>query len=67
MQVDWVVAAGRGDSGRMCCSRALLRVPARGVDFTVGLVFRGLGVGWRLFFLAGAHLDGGAIGMKREA
>ena len=50
----------------MCCSRALLRVPAHRVDFTMGVFFRGLVTGWRLFFLAGAELGRGAIGMERE-
>jgi hypothetical protein len=50
----------------MCCSRALLRVPARGVDFTIGVLCCGLVVGRRLLFLAGAELGCGAIGMERE-
>ena len=50
----------------MCRSRALLRVPARDVDFTMGVFFRGPVVGWRLLFLAGSELGRGAIGMERE-
>ena len=52
--------------GWMCCSRALLRVPAHCADSTMGVFFRGSVVDWRLSVSAGADFSRGAIGMVRD-
>jgi hypothetical protein len=48
-------------------SRAVLRVSARWLDFTMGVAFRGPVSVCRQFFAAGAVLACGAIGAEREA
>ena len=52
--------------GWMCCSRALLRVPAHRADSTMGVFFQGSVVGCRLSVSAGAQFSRGAIDMVRN-